>query len=113
MNNLNKNPILVGLTAMITGGAFLYLFVFRKIQAAIAGAEHIYTSLAASGVGPLFILIGLFYVLVKPQSLKPEEMPPKQRTLYWTMIAIGFIIGLITALWLKNYVKEAGYERPL
>lgn len=113
MNDLNKNPIVVGLTAMIAGGASLYLFVFRKMQAATAGVENIYTSFAASGLGPICMLMGLFYVLVKPQSLKPEEMLPKQRILYWTMAAIGFIIGLSTAFWLKNYIKEAGYARPL
>ncbi|MFT4094320.1 MAG: hypothetical protein QM640_11840 [Niabella sp.] len=111
-STINKNQIAVGLTTIIAGGVFLYLFVFRNTQDVADAISHIYISFAASGVGPVFILIGLFYVLVRSESLNPEEMSSKERTLYWIMVATGLIIGLSTAFWLQHYVKEAGYSRP-
>jgi hypothetical protein len=105
----NKHPVVVGLAAIAGGLLFCYFFVYRKLEVLSEGVEKIYYSPKVAAIGPAFIVIGLFYLLFRPQALSPAEMPPRTRIFYWVFVALAFIAGLFTFFWFEKQIHAMGY----
>lgn len=107
----NKHPVVVGLAAIAAGLLFCYFFIYRKLEVLREGVEKIYYSPKAAAIGPVFIIIGLFYLLFRPQSLNPAGMSPRTRIFYWVFVGVAIIAGLFTFFWFENQVHALGYTQ--
>lgn len=110
MQKWNKNPVLVGFMAIISGIAFGYFYVYRKLRLAAEGVDNLYYSFKLAGLVPIMIIMGLFYLLFRPGTgLAPADMKPKIKLFYWIFVVIAFVAGLFVAVSFKNHLQAMGY----
>jgi hypothetical protein len=105
----NKS-ILYGVISLAAGIGFMYYFIWRNLEAMARKQDNLIISLKGVGIGPFFAVFGLYLLIVRPPNLKPSEMLPRQRVIYWTMAILALGSGIFTFFWFKHRTTELGYS---
>lgn len=105
----NKS-ILYGLLSLAGGIGFIYYFIWRPLEAMAQKQDNLSYSLKGVAIGPFLVVFGLYLLIMRPPNLKPAEMLPKQRVIYWVMIAASILLAIAAFLWFKHRVGELGYS---
>lgn len=104
-----NRPILMGVISLAIGIGFIYYFIWRVLEA-MANKQEITYSYKGVGIGPFFVVFGLYLLIVRPPSLKPNEMSPRQRIVYWVVVGASFVISVAIFMWFKHRATELGYD---
>ena len=105
----NKNT-LYGLISLAAGIGFIYYFVWRTLDAMAQKQDGLSYSLKGVGIGPFLVILGLYLLILRPPSLNPTEMSTRQRVIYWVMIGVAIVFGILTFVWFKNRATALGYD---
>lgn len=102
------SPVLAGLL-LIAGGAVLsYFFIYQKLQQMAAHEPSISYSLKMIMLGPMLLIFGLYYILVRPADVNQQSARDKK----WLYVFIGiFIVGMIVLYqWFSSMARGYGYS---
>jgi len=105
-----NRSILYGLLSLAGGLGFIWYFILRPLEAMAQKQDNLSYSAKGVGIGPFLVVFGLYLLIMRPASVKPGEMLPKQRVIYWVMVGLSFALAIGTFLWFKNRVGELGYS---
>lgn len=104
----NKS-ILYGVLSLAAGIGFMYYFIWRPLEAMAQKQDNLTYSLKGVGIGPFFVMFGLYLLILRPPNLKPAEMSPRQRVVYWVMVGVSVVLGILAFVWFKHRAGELGY----
>ncbi|WP_343307826.1 hypothetical protein AAHN97_11830 [Chitinophaga niabensis] len=113
MNTPQPSPnrsILYGLLSLAGGIGFIYYFIWRPLEAMAQKQDNISYSYKGVGIGPFFVVFGLYLLIMRPAVLKPAQMSQGQRVIYWVMVGLSLVLAIGTFLWFKHRVGELGYS---
>jgi hypothetical protein len=105
-----NKPLLMGAISFVLGIGFIYYFIWRVLEAMIQKQDNLTYSYKGVGIGPFLVVFGLYLLILRPPSLKPGEMLPRQRIVYWVMVGISVVLSIVTFLWFKHRATELGYD---
>jgi hypothetical protein len=105
----NKS-ILYGVLSLAGGIAFIWYFIWRILEAMAQKQDNLRISMKGVGIGPFLVVFGLYLLIFRPPNLKPNEMSPRQRIIYWVMAGLSLGSGILTFLWFKQRTVELGYS---
>ncbi|SFE07572.1 hypothetical protein SAMN05518672_104388 [Chitinophaga sp. CF118] len=112
MNNqpTSNKSILYGVISLVAGIGFIYFFIWRILEAMAKKQDNLTYSLKGVGIGPFLVVFGLYLLILRPPSLKPDQMLPRQRVVYWVMVSLSLVLSVLTFLWFKNQATQLGYN---
>jgi hypothetical protein len=105
-----KKSILYGVLSLAAGIGFIYYFIWRPLEAMAQKQDNLTYSYKGVGIGPFLVVFGLYMLIFRPANLKPAEMLPRQRVVYWVMVGLSIVLAIATFLWFKGRVAELGYS---
>lgn len=105
-----NKPILMGLISFALGIGFIYYFIWRVLEAMVKKQDNLTYSYKGVGIGPFLVVFGLYLLILRPPSLKPDQMLPRQRVVYWVMVGVSLALSIFTFLWFKHRAIELGYD---
>jgi hypothetical protein len=100
----------MGAISFVLGIGFIYYFIWRVLEAMAHKQDNLTYSYKGVGVGPFLVVFGLYLLILRPPSLKPNEMLPRQRVVYWVMVGVSLVLSISTFLWFKHRAVELGYD---
>jgi type II secretory pathway component PulM len=104
----NKN-ILYGVISLAAGIGLIYFFIWRPLEAMAQKQDNLTYSVKGVGFGPFLVMLGLYLLILRPPSLKPGEMSLRQRVVYWVMVGLSVVLGIVAFLWFKQRAAQLGY----
>jgi len=108
LKSWNKS-ILYGVISLAAGIGFIYYFIWRNLEAMAQKQDDITYSLKGVGIGPFLVVFGLYLLILRPPSLKPNEMSVRQRIVYWVMVGLAVVLGIVAFMWFKHRAAQLGY----
>lgn len=102
------SPVLLGLLFIAGGLVCSYFFIYQKLQQMAEHATSISYSMKAMMLGPVLLIFGLYYALIRPSDINPQSPRDKK----WLYIFIGiFIVAMIVLYeWFKTEAQGYGYS---
>jgi type II secretory pathway component PulM len=104
-----NKTILYGAISLVAGIGFIYYFIWRNLEAMAQKQDNITYSLKGVGIGPFLIVLGLYLLILRPPSLKPNEMSRQQQVVYWVMVGLAIALGIVAFMWFKQRAAQLGY----
>ena len=104
-----NRSVLYGLISLAAGIGFIYFFIWRSLEAMARKEDDISYSLKGVGIGPFLVVLGLYLLILRPRSLKPAEMSRTEVIVYWVMIGVGIVLGIVGFVWFKSRAADLGY----
>jgi hypothetical protein len=105
-----NKPILMGAISFALGIGCIYYFIWRVLEAMVKKQDNLTYYYKGVGIGPFLVLFGLYVLIVRPPSLKPGEMSPRHRVVYWIVVGVSFVLSILTFFWFKHRATELGYD---
>lgn len=105
-----NRSILYGLLSLAAGAGFIYYFILRPLEAMAQRQDDLRYSLKGVGIGPFLVMFGLYLLIMRPPNLKPAEMSKRQRVVYWVMVGVSILLGILAFIWFKHRANELGYS---
>ncbi|MCW3465992.1 hypothetical protein [Chitinophaga nivalis] len=101
------SPVWVGLVMLGGGIVAAYFFIYRNYALMKAGAREITYSVKGMMLGPVAIIFGLYYLLIRPTALNPVS----RRDRGWLYVFIVIMMATIAGLYFaeKSFAAEHGY----
>jgi H+/Cl- antiporter ClcA len=104
----NISPVFLG-SLLIAGGLIAgYFFLFRKLQMMAEMVEQISYSMKAMLLGPMCILFGLFYIIIRPKS--PNITDSREKKWFYLFMAVMLLIMAGMYFWIRQYALTYGYS---
>lgn len=102
------SPITLGLLFIAGGFVCSYFFIYQKLQQMAEHSASVSYSMKAMMLGPMLLIFGLYYAVIRPDDLNPVSPRDKK----WLYIFVGIFIVAMIALyeWFKTIARGHGYS---
>jgi H+/Cl- antiporter ClcA len=103
----NISPVFLG-ALLIAGGLIAsYFFLFRKLQMMAERVAQISYSIKTLLLGPMLILFGLFYMIIRPTT--PNLTDSREKKWFYLFLIMMLLVMGGVYFWVKQYASTYGY----
>ncbi|RQO67721.1 hypothetical protein DBR43_24705 [Pedobacter sp. KBW06] len=102
------SPVALGLIFIAAGLVCSYFFIYQKLQQMAEHSASISYSKKAMILGPMLLIFGLYYAVIRPDDL--NVMSPRDKKWLYLFVAV-FIVAMIALYeWFKTIASGYGYS---
>ncbi|SHG97775.1 hypothetical protein [Pedobacter caeni] len=102
------SPLLIGVLFIAAGLLSSYFFIYQKLQQMAEHAPSVSYSVKTMMLGPVLLIFGLYYVLVRPSDLNAQS--PRDKKWLYIFIGIFIVAMIILHEWFKAQANGYGYN---
>jgi len=102
------SPLMLGLIFIACGAVASYFFIYQKLKEMEAHADAISYSMKLLMVGPMLVIFGLYFVLVKPSDINAQS--PRDKKWLYLFVGIFIVAMIILYQWFSKMAEGYGYS---